>query len=131
MTPPAVNVDVERALCGWLSGTLAARCVTELPADLAEVLPLIQVGRIGGVDPYPGIDDATVDVTAFAGTYADASTLAYRAWTALRLQLPGTSVPGGTVLRVRTLSAPAFHPYDNPAVRRFGSSFVVTTHSSS
>jgi hypothetical protein len=131
MTLPAVNVDVERALCGWLTASLSARCVTELPADLADVVPLLQVGRLGGVDPVPGIDDATVDVTAFADTYANASALAYRAWTALRLQLPGTSVPGGTVLRVRTLSAPTFHPYDNPAVRRFGSTFVITTQSSS
>jgi hypothetical protein len=121
-------VDIEAALVTWLKTALGGtRCVTELPADLGTVVPLVEIGRIGGTDPTISIDRANVDITCFAATRADARALAYQVWGVLRTNLIGTSLGGGVVLRVDTASAPAWHPYDDPAVRRFGATYQITT----
>jgi hypothetical protein len=121
------NVDIEAALVPWLNTRSSTRCVTELPANLAAVLPLIQVGRIGGADGVVTIDEATVDVTCFGATRTTARALAYRVQSILRTNLPGAAVTGGIVLRVNTLSGPTYLPFADETLRRFGATYQIVT----
>jgi hypothetical protein len=54
--------DVERLLVAYLGAALGVRVVTDLPANLQQILPLVQVGRVGGADDVVTIDHARVDV---------------------------------------------------------------------
>jgi hypothetical protein len=69
----------ERLLHDWLVADLGVRVCSELPADLAEVMPLIQAVRIGGPhddnDPYVQIPTVSIDV--FAADRAGATDLAH------------------------------------------------------
>lgn len=124
-----MNVDVEAALVPWLNTATSVRCVTELPANLADVVPIIEITRIGGADDTQSIDAATVDVTCYSGNRINARALAYRVQSILRTQAPGAAVIGGVLLRVRTISAPSWQPYDDPNLRRFGATYQIVTQS--
>lgn len=115
--------DVELALTTWARDLTDATVCTELPADLAGALPLVQFERIGGVgDRFSA--DARVDVDVYAATYAAAVDLAALVHDALAL-LRGTV--GAIVVRgVRLDSIPARRPYGNPNVRRVGGSYTVS-----
>jgi hypothetical protein len=140
--------DVEGALGSWLSanfhtfpgggvfpgpatlpGTGSLRCVTELPADLAGALPVVEITRIGGADLNYSIESASVDVNCYHSTRITARGLALQIRAALRDQLAGQILDGGVVLRVST-SAPVWVPYANTNVRRFTAlhQIVLSTH---
>lgn len=107
----------------------AARVLTETPANLVEVLPCIQVTRFGGVDDVLSFDEATLDVDVYAATRDDARSLGEQVRGYLRGELPGQTVAGAFVLRVRTLSAPSWTPHTNTGLRRFTSSYQIRLHS--
>jgi hypothetical protein len=105
--------------------------VTDLPANLADVLPVIQVDRIGGGDDVISIDHATVDVDVYAADMASAEDLAEQVRMLLRTDLPGRLVADGSavVSRVRTITGPNRLPYDNTGLTRIGAAYQVTLHS--
>jgi hypothetical protein len=120
--------DVERLLVTYLGAALGVRVVTDLPANLQQILPLVQVGRVGGADDVVTIDHARVDVDVVATGRGAAVELAERCRDALRMSLPGQVVDGVTVSRVRTGKGPAWRPYDDTTnVRRFGATYEITT----
>lgn len=120
--------DVERLLVAYLSDALKVRVVTDLPANLQDILPVVQVGRVGGADDVVTIDNARVDVDAFAAGRGAASDLAERCRVALRFELPGRVVGGARVAAVRTGAGPAWRPYDDTTnVRHFGATYEITT----
>lgn len=123
------NVDIESVLVGWLKTATGARCVTELPANLADVLPIIEVARIGGADDTITLDAATVDVVCYSGNRINARALAYRVNGLLRTTAAGAAVTGGVILHVRTISGPQWLPYDDLNVRRFGATYQITSQS--
>src|SRR5438876_10972688 len=96
------------------------RLVTELPANLQDVLPVMQVGRVGGANHRPGLDRVTADIVCFHSSLLDGRNdvrkLAEQVRDAVLGKLPGYVVAGATVTGVNTVAAPAFRPYDNPAV---------------
>lgn len=121
--------DVERLLVSFLGAALGGvRVLTDTPANLEKVLPVVQVTRFGGADVAPGIDRPVVDIDCYAATRGAASDLAERVRYALLYQLPGTSIGTVGIPRVDTVTGPTWRPYDNPALRRFGASYAVTTH---
>lgn len=126
-TQPPVYADIEALLVPWLANQLGVRVCTDLPANLEAVAPVVQVTRIGGADDTFTLDRAGVDIDCFATARQDAVNLAAQCRDALRFALPGTTVAGTYVARVETLSGPAWRPYDNTAVRRFGGSFQLIT----
>lgn len=118
---------VEALLIGWLPGHVTARFLTDLPADLAAQVPVVQVVRIGGPsdDDLPDYHFASVAVDCFAADRLSATTLAQQVDDALRKALPGTTAGGGTVTKVRTLTGASWRPYDDVNVRRFGGTYQV------
>jgi hypothetical protein len=118
-------VDIERLLVGWLHAHLAVRCSTDLPADLAGALPILQVGRIGGPDTARGVDAPMIDIECYAADRSSAYTLAEQARNSLRYVLPGTNVNGTYVARVDTVSGPAQRPYDNTNVTRYVATYTL------
>lgn len=120
--------DIERLLVGWLSARFSLRVVTDTPANLEKVLPLIRVTRFGGADTAPGIDRAIVDVDTYGATRATAAQLAERVRYSFLFKLCGTQVDDVAIVDVDTLSGPSWRPYDNTALRRFGASYAITTH---
>lgn len=118
---------VEALLIGWLSGQLGVRCLTDLPANLATQLPVVQVVRIGGPtdDNDPNFHTPTVSVDCFAVDRAAATALSQQADDALRKVLPGVTTGGATVTKVQTISGASWRPWDDLALRRFGASYAL------
>ena len=113
--------EAESVLVSWARATFPdARVFTEAPANLEDVLPAIGVSRFGGADTeLYNIDEPVMDFDCYAATRGEARTLAYDLRTALRRDLPGQTVAGAFVQRVRSLSGPLWTPYDNTNLRRF------------
>lgn len=111
----------ETVLLTWLKAAFpAARVVTETPGDLADVVPCIQVSRFGGADEYVStFDNPSMDFDCYAATRGEARQLAYDVRSSLRDDLPGQVVAGASIVRVRTISGPAWTPYNNTNLRRF------------
>lgn len=128
MTEAQPYVDVERLLVQWLGSQLNCRVVTDLPANLEQQVPLLQIQRIGGADTRPGLDFAGLDVDAFGPDRGSAVALAEKARHVLRFRLPGTQIDSAVFTRVDTTEAPSFRPYDNTALRRFGATYRLVVH---
>lgn len=122
-------LDVERLLVPWLAAHLDVRVVTDIPADLARVLPVVQLARIGGTDSTPTLDVALMDVDCYTAGRAASFELAERVREALRFALPGQQLAAAYIPKVATALAPAWRPYDNTNVRRVGASYEVTVQS--
>jgi len=120
--------DAEKLLVAFLRAETGLRVVTELPSNLEEVLPVIQVSRYGGNDSRYVLDRASVDVDCFAATRAEASALAAQARELFIFRLPSYNAGAVSVSRVRTINAPGWAPYDNDTLRRFHASYMVTLH---
>lgn len=112
----------------WLKAQLNVRHLTDLPANLTEVLPINQVQRIGGDDDSIRLDRALVTVDSYAADRAAASLLARRTRDKLVNQLRGVQTAAAVFGRVSTLSAPAWRPYENPNLRRMGATYEIYFH---
>jgi len=113
-----VVVTAESALraAGAASGP-AARWVTELPANLADALPLVRVTVIGG-NGEAFATNPRIDFDCFAASRDASRDLAYRVRAWVR-SLPGQMAGGAFVLRVQNDNEPNWVPYDNTNLRRF------------
>ena len=120
--------DVETELVAWLTAALEARHCTELPANLGDVLPVNQIQRVGGGDDSFRLDRALVSLDSYAATRAGASTLARQTRHELVVNLRGVKTTAAVFGRVATLSAPAWRPYENPALRRMGATYEIYFH---
>ena len=132
MSPaPRVLPDVEAVLIDWLSLQLdnTALCVTALPADLADTLPVLQVRRVtGAVTGSARIQDsAVVDVNAYQASDEDASELARRV-EALLLAARGVTTGGAVVRGVESVTRPRWLPYPDTAVMLYGATYTIRLH---
>lgn len=132
MTPPGPFYDAHLLLVQWLGSALGVRACTELPADLAGELPLVQVQVIGGAELNPAVETVSVDIDVYVGPTAEGlpdpgtgSDLAERIRTALLYVLPGYVTPDGhaTVVGASTVSRPAPRPYDQTPIRRYQAAY--------
>lgn len=123
------SVDVEAELVVWCKAELdGVRVVTDLPANLVDVLPVVQLQRIGGDDDTIRLDRAFVDVNVYAPTRPAASQLMARTRSLLLTGLRGVTISAAVFTSARTLTGPAWRDYENPALRRFGSTFEIFCH---
>lgn len=118
---------VEALLIGWLPSQVTARALTDLPATLADDVPVVQIVRIGGPsdDDDPTLVAATVSVDCFASDRLAVTVLSQQVDDAFRKALPGTLTGGASVTKVRTLTGPSWRPWADTAVRRFGATYQV------
>ena len=111
----------------------SARVCTDLPADLEQTLPTIQLTRFGGSDEVITMDMGITDIDVWAATRTDADVLAAQVRTWMRLHLPGRTYTGptgaGTFARVRTQTGAQPRPSGNPDVKRVGMVMEVWVHS--
>lgn len=130
MSPVGPYSDIEKSLVGWLQSQLAGgvRVLTELPGELAQVLPVVRVTRLGGPELAPRLEAADIDIDTFGGNRSQAFTVLENVRVAMRFKLPGTQLAGSVYTRVDTLSGPAWRPYENTNVRRYGATFHVIVH---
>lgn len=120
--------DIEIELVAWLNSQLDVRHVTELPANLADVLPVNQLQRVGGDDDGFRLDRALVDVDTYAASREDASELARQTRDELVLRLRGVKTAATVFAGVSTVSAPSWRPYENVALRRMGATYEIYFH---
>lgn len=113
-------VDAELVVVTALGAVLdpAVRIVTELPADLEQQVPLVQVERVSGASERFR-DLPLMYLSAFAASRAAASALAVAVDDAVLHRLPGTTVTGGRVQDADGRTGPRWIPYDNPGVWRY------------
>lgn len=134
MTHPAVQLpDVELLLTGWLRtaliippATTGPRVVRRLPGNLEQVLPVVQVTRIGGGRDQQVLDRPRVDIDYYALTDEQASDGA-RLLESLLPTLRGVTASGGTVGWVGIETGASWRPDWNERVRRYGltATFVI------
>ena len=123
--------NLEVILRAWATPLFTGtRIVSELPGDLTDTLPVLQIVRGGGDDPrtFMATDRAVIDVDAWAVTRTAASDLAELARRHLRRDLPNTTVDGFTFTWVTTQVAPRWQPDPNPKLRRYTSTYEVGLH---
>lgn len=121
-------------LVPWLAAQFQAvhgvtvRVCTDTPADLADVVPVVQVYAVTGTDAYGFLSKPVVEAASFGATREEADLTARRAHRLLHRWLPGTVTGGGVVTQVTTVKHPGWLPYDDPNVRRFGATYEITLH---
>lgn len=120
--------DIEVELVTRLSSVLGVRVLTDLPASLDQILPVVQVQRIGGSDDGFRLDRALIDVDVYAATRGGASLLARQAHSALVVGMRGLATSAAVFGRVSTVSAASWRPYENPNLRRFGATYELFVH---
>ncbi len=127
MSYPAVQLpDVELMLTGWLRTALAGpRVVRRLPGNLEQVLPVVQVTRIGGGRDQQVLDRPRVDVDCYATSDEAASDLA-RQVEALLVSMRGVTTSGGAVGWVGIEVGASWRPEWNDRVRRYGLTVALT-----
>lgn len=102
------------------------RVSTDIPDNLAAVLPYIRVTRIGGPRDKV-LAKPSVDIDVFADDRLTATTLAGQLEDAFTYQLP-TLFDGHIIALEGTYSGPSWRPYENPAVSRVGASYGFVLH---
>lgn len=121
--------DIEALLVGWLATRFGVRVLTSLPANLADILPVIQVTRTGGAETDPRLDRPNVDIDVYATDQPSAAALCEQVRAALRFELPYNGpTPIGVVTSVTTRSGPHWAPYDDTSLRRYIASYSLTSH---
>ncbi|MEU5976389.1 hypothetical protein [Streptomyces sp. NPDC047315] len=127
MTWPDVEIELVARLGDGRLGP--ARVLTELPENLLDVLPVVQVQRVpGGGDDGYRLDRALVDVDVYAPTRLLASQIAQQVRNELVVLLRGATTTRAVFGRVSTVAAPAWRPYENPGLRRSGATYEMFFH---
>lgn len=124
-------IDAEKNLRDALAtGFPDARVATEVPADLADVLPCIVVRLAFGRDgAYWTMPRVTLDVDYFAANRPDSrdGALAVDDW--LHSNIYGMEFDDGSFGLIQTNVHPNRTPWANPNVSRFTGSYTIQTHS--
>jgi hypothetical protein len=121
-------LPVEQLLAAWLGAQLSVGFYTELPANIASSVPLIQVVDIGGTETVRTFDEVLLDVETFAIGRAASRDLSAKARHALRYVLPGQRLGTGVAALCDVVTSPRWLPWDQTDVRRFGATYRVVIH---
>jgi hypothetical protein len=102
------------------------RACSNLPADLAQQCPLLQVRRVTGAAHVHVHDQAIVDVHAYALTDEDSSQLARQAEVLLLNTRNTTFADANAVLgNVESVSRPAWRAYPNTTVVLYAATYSI------
>lgn len=118
--------DVESLLVTYLAAIAGVQGVSvDLPQDVRNHLPFVQVTRVGGGDDYV-TDSATVDVDVFHNSRANSSEVA-RTVHAAMMHLRHTSINGVLVDSVETITGPLWIDYEDEHLLRYVATYLVET----
>lgn len=115
----------ELILYEYLTPLMAARVVTELPADLAGQVPLVRVHQVPGGDADRSQARPLLDIECFAADRLAVWSLTGRMQDAL-YRLPGRYRADFTVDEAELDSGPGLVPYKNTDVRRTVTTYRLT-----
>lgn len=119
-------MSIEAQLIAWLPSQMpGVRFLTETPADLQTVAPVVRVVRTGGVanEDAPNFTAPVVTFECYANGYGAAADLADALDTAILTKLRGQTLAGSVVTKARQVSGPTHAPYPDTLLREF-----VTAH---
>lgn len=123
--PPAAASDAELLAVELLQAGLPVRVVTELPVEIENHLPIVQVVETpGGGQIVPAHDTAVIDYDGYAATRATAKQIAAQCRQILLGAAGHMSADGQMwVNRVVEMRRPTLLYYDDASdIRRFGGS---------
>lgn len=120
--------DIEVLLVAYLEAQTGRRTLTDLPANLDEILPVDRVAASSGDDDGFRLDRSIVDIDSYAADRAAASANAGEV-RGLLLNVRGERQPTGVVTGVRTVTKPRWVPDPNPNLRRYTASYLIFAHS--
>lgn len=127
-----MRTHVEPLLLSWLATAFpGVRTCTETPANLADVLPVLQVVGIGGTGDHLRFDSPRADVDVYGATRSAARDLAEQVADSILTDMPGQMVAGVFVLSTQEFMAPTWTPYDDTNLRRFTLSVGLRLHTRS
>ena len=130
-TPGApIYVDADELLVAALAAEFpGVRVCTELPADVEQVLPCVQVNRFGGNAETPGVDRVYCDYDVWHSSDQACALLAGQVRSWLLMGLAGTRIvaPTGTgvVLRVHEQTGAMRRPSGNADTWRRGGVLTI------
>ncbi len=106
---------------GWLQNRLTeqmpgVKVSTELPSNLADSVPRVQLVQVGGQDDGVVVDEPRIVAHCFATTPAQARALALQVGTAYRT-LVGVPAEGAVMQSVRNVGGLTVNNYPNTSVR--------------
>lgn len=123
-------VDIELELITRATARFPQAVVRdELDNRLLEELPTIQINQIpAGDDDGIRLARMLVDIDTYAGTRAEAITLAGQVHDWVTRELRGTASDTLVIGRTGALTLPAVRPYENTALRRVGATYEIFCH---
>ena len=121
--------DIEVLLVAFYKAETGRRTSTDLPANLEEVAPLIQVGRVPSGAGYR-LDRPQVDVNVWTlkAQRALCSQIAQQVLDLTTRDLIGQRLPGGVVTAARVDVVPYRAPDPNPNVCRYLATYQLAAH---
>lgn len=122
------RVDVGKLLVGYFTVHNAGmRHVTKLPANLADVLPLVRFQRVSGGDSAdaPNLETVVVDTDLFDADEASAEASASSVHGLFRRSLPHTTINGQTVGRVECPAGFRWLPWDDTTIWRLSATYTL------
>jgi hypothetical protein len=124
--------DAELLAVTLIASNLNVRVVTELPFDITNIVPVVQITEApGGQQQQPGIDTAVIDYDAYDNDRTRAKLLAAAVRSCL-LTASGYTVPSGTpwLTWINEVRRPTLLPYDDASdIRRYGGAMRLHLHS--
>lgn len=125
-----VYADPETLIGAWLKDTLTIKVWADPrpPGNERFTAPLAHVQRAPGLGAVPlSLDDVQLDVDVYAADADHARDTAGAIWSAITLQLPLTTFPGGVLVKyARALTPPMWTP--DPKVFRRSATYRVVLH---
>jgi hypothetical protein len=124
-----VYPDIEALLVAYLKAETGRRASTDLPADVEQQAPLIQVVRVPSPAGYR-LDRPVVDVSVWAlkSQRAACSLLARQIAALVVEDLPGARRPQGVVTSASVDVAPFYQSDPNPNLCRYLATYRLAAH---
>lgn len=121
--------DIEKLLVSYFTATTTHRTVTELPSNVEQIVPIIQVSRVPSGAGYR-LDRPLVDVSVWTlKTQREAcSALARQIAELTEKDLPGPRRTHGVVTAAGVDVAPYWLPDPNPNLCRYLATYRLAAH---
>lgn len=121
--------DIEQLLVAYYKAETGKRASTDLPGNVEEIVPIIQVGRVDGGAGYR-LDRPKVDVSVWTlkSQRGVCSDLARDVLDLTTRDLVGQRLPRGVVTAVTVDLAPYYVPDPNPNLCRYLATYQMAAH---